>query len=171
MPTYSEMSQRLSAGLRERGEWAGIPMPLPGLGLVVEDRHPLAKEIAAMQSVVDAHDPPPPRTIACAAEDHGLRIVNHWRGRAPNGLEGVITIVRNDEARGRRMKFNGPGKYDHVATDARKAAKAAGIGLIVIGGEHGDGFSVQMPPELLLVLPELLRTMATDIDRQLRGES
>ena len=38
---------------------------------------------------------------------------------------------------------HGPGKYDDLCTQARNTAKAAGVVLIVFGGEKGDGFSVQ----------------------------
>ena len=38
----------------------------------------------------------------------------------------------------------GPGKYDDAATKAREETKARGVALIVIGGEHGHGFAVQM---------------------------
>jgi hypothetical protein len=37
----------------------------------------------------------------------------------------------------------GPGKYDDACTAAREATEAAGVILIVLGGQHGSGFSVQ----------------------------
>ena len=37
----------------------------------------------------------------------------------------------------------GPGKYDELCTAAREETKAVGVVLIVIDGEHGNGFSCQ----------------------------
>lgn len=65
------------------------------------------------------------------------------------------------------MRTNGPGKYDDIATRARTDAKAQGVLLVVIGGKDGSGFSAQLPPELLITIPEILRDMARQIDRQL----
>lgn len=57
----------------------------------------------------------------------------------------------------------GPGKYDDVCTQAREAAHAQGAALIIIGGQRGSGFSVQMPPHVLGLLPDMLETMAKQI--------
>lgn len=38
----------------------------------------------------------------------------------------------------------GPGKYDYLATYVRMKAMAEGVVVIVGGGLHGDGFSVQV---------------------------
>lgn len=65
------------------------------------------------------------------------------------------------------MKLNGPGKYDAIATQARTDAKAAGVILIVFGGEHGQGFSAQLTPEILITVPEILRDVARQIERQM----
>ena len=59
----------------------------------------------------------------------------------------------------------GPGKYDNLATLVRTRAKAEGVIVIVIGGSKGSGFSVQATFEVTAKLPELLRTMADDIER------
>jgi hypothetical protein len=58
----------------------------------------------------------------------------------------------------------GPGKYDAVCTVALEAAKAEGVLLIVLGGQFGSGFSVQASPEVLAVLPLLLRQAADEIE-------
>jgi len=59
----------------------------------------------------------------------------------------------------------GPGKYDNLATLVRTRAKAEGVIVIVIGGSKGGGFSVQATGEVTAKLPELLRIMADDIER------
>lgn len=64
----------------------------------------------------------------------------------------------------------GPGKYDDLCTEARKKAKAAGVLLIVLGGEKGSGFSMQAQAgsgagEMLIrMLPQLLRDVADQIE-------
>lgn len=40
--------------------------------------------------------------------------------------------------------MRGPGKYDAIATLARETARADGVVLIVMGGDQGDGSSVQV---------------------------
>jgi hypothetical protein len=62
----------------------------------------------------------------------------------------------------------GPGKYDAVATLARMNAGAEGVILIVVGGERGAGFSVQLAAELVPHVPELLRNLADEIERDVR---
>jgi hypothetical protein len=60
----------------------------------------------------------------------------------------------------------GPGKYDHLASQAREAADARAVLLMIIGGEQGGGFSFQSyDPELILTLPAILRNMADQIER------
>jgi hypothetical protein len=59
----------------------------------------------------------------------------------------------------------GPGKYDKVATDARTQTKAQGVILIVVGGEHGDGFSAQLTLDQTLMMPTILRRVADAIER------
>jgi hypothetical protein len=62
---------------------------------------------------------------------------------------------------------NGPGKYDDACTIARESTKAVACLLVVIEGEHGNGFSVQtLEPDLLPVIPALLRTMAAEIEKE-----
>jgi hypothetical protein len=61
----------------------------------------------------------------------------------------------------------GRGRYDAVCTLARRRAKAQGAVVIIFRGEHGDGFSVQGPPALMLGLSEILRQMASEIDASL----
>jgi hypothetical protein len=62
---------------------------------------------------------------------------------------------------------NGPGKYDSVLTEARARTNAAGAVLIIMGGNQGDGFAVQVAPDYLFKLPTMLRYMADQIDADL----
>lgn len=63
----------------------------------------------------------------------------------------------------------GPGKYDDLATQAREQAKAEGVIVIVLKGEHGSGFSCQANLEVTLALPRMLRMMADDIEKDLKS--
>jgi hypothetical protein len=66
--------------------------------------------------------------------------------------------------------MNGPGKYDDVCTQAREATEAteaASVVLIVFGGKHGHGFSVQSSTADLLLLPQILRSIADQIDNDM----
>jgi hypothetical protein len=58
----------------------------------------------------------------------------------------------------------GPGKYDDEVTWVRERTHAAGVVLIVVGGDRGAGFAVQATPEATLDLPAVLRSMADQID-------
>lgn len=66
------------------------------------------------------------------------------------------------------MKLNGPGKYDALATEARLKAQAQGVMLIVFGGNLGEGFAAQLPPHILIRVPEILRDVARQIEQQMR---
>jgi hypothetical protein len=57
----------------------------------------------------------------------------------------------------------GPGKYDDLCTHVRTTAGALGAIVIVVGGKHGDGFSIQAPIEVTIALPEFLEFMARSI--------
>jgi hypothetical protein len=63
----------------------------------------------------------------------------------------------------------GPGKYDHLATHVREQAKARGVILLVVDGEHGMGFSVQTDLEVLVELPGILRRLADKIESDIGG--
>jgi len=58
----------------------------------------------------------------------------------------------------------GPGKYDALCTEAREKAKAQGAVLMILEGEQGWGFSVQVTPIDLLLLPRVLRHIADKIE-------
>lgn len=57
----------------------------------------------------------------------------------------------------------GPGKYDDLCTMVREKAKAAGVLLIVLGGEKGPGFSCQADIKTTMELPDLLEYIAKQI--------
>lgn len=50
---HAFLRNRLAEVARERGEWAGIPMPLDGETLVVEPRYPYAQALMAMKAKGD----------------------------------------------------------------------------------------------------------------------
>lgn len=58
----------------------------------------------------------------------------------------------------------GPGKYDAEAAAAMKATNAAGVILIVIGGDKGPGFSVQATHQVMLSLPTMLKDVAGQLE-------
>jgi hypothetical protein len=63
----------------------------------------------------------------------------------------------------------GPGKYDDIATSVRNASEAEAVFVIILNGNKGSGFSVQMvnKPGLIEKLPEILRHIATTIEADL----
>jgi hypothetical protein len=70
------------------------------------------------------------------------------------------------------LKTNGPGKYDDACTVAREMTSAVACVLIVIEGDQGNGFSVQtLEPDLIPVLPALLREVARGIEAQNRANA
>lgn len=67
-----------------------------------------------------------------------------------------------------KLNLDNPGKYDALCTMVRKEADAEGAIIIVIGGNVGHGFSVQVAPAMLLTLPDLLEHVAGQIREQLK---
>jgi hypothetical protein len=61
------------------------------------------------------------------------------------------------------MNTEEPGKYDYLCTVASQCANAEGTILIIINGNHGNGFSVQATADIIGRLPELLETVANNI--------
>lgn len=65
------------------------------------------------------------------------------------------------------MKPNGPGKYDAACTAAREMTKAQVCLLLVLGGDMGNGFSVQTHDLAVVAkVPALLRDIADQIEQQ-----
>lgn len=58
---------------------------------------------------------------------------------------------------------HGKGKYDDECSFVRRMTGAQGTAVIIIDGAGGHGFSVQMPKEHLIKLPETLEEMAKQI--------
>jgi NAD(P)H-dependent flavin oxidoreductase YrpB (nitropropane dioxygenase family) len=58
----------------------------------------------------------------------------------------------------------GPGKYDDLCTKVREEAGALGVILIVVQGDKGGGFSCQLPLDVMLCVPEILRDIAQQIE-------
>lgn len=79
MPTYADTNRAINALLFARGdEIAGVPMPLPGMRLDVEDRHPARELIEKLQEAVDV-DKREPSLRACRDEDlFDYQEVNRW---------------------------------------------------------------------------------------------
>lgn len=55
----------------------------------------------------------------------------------------------------------GSGKYNDICTEVRD-----GVVLIVLNGERGNGMSAQLSDEASLFLPQVLRALASDIERK-----
>lgn len=99
MPTYGEIGKAISDLVTTRdGEWCGMPVALPGLGLVLEDRHPWKHRIEEVQRIIDSDRPPAPEPDADAL---GWHVVNSWHGRTPNGITGEVVVMRHDDGRRR----------------------------------------------------------------------
>jgi hypothetical protein len=69
----------------------------------------------------------------------------------------------------------GPGKYDRLATLVREQTGADVVALIVIGGNRGAGFSVQMltddldPRPKITALARTLRSMAEQLEHDAKA--
>jgi hypothetical protein len=65
----------------------------------------------------------------------------------------------------------GEGKYDWLCTYVREQAVAKGAVIMVFEGNKGNGFSIQVSsPDILLGLPGVLRTMANQIEEDLKTQ-
>ncbi len=58
----------------------------------------------------------------------------------------------------------GSGRYGELCTEIRQRTKAAGVILIVIAGEKGEGFECQLPAGIAPQMPRILREMADKIE-------
>lgn len=66
---------------------------------------------------------------------------------------------------------DGPGKYDDLATYCRQKTNAQATLVLVLGGDKGSGFSVQMVEcAEMAIVPELLRDMAAQIARDMAAQ-
>jgi hypothetical protein len=91
--SWRSVWKAINAMQTARGEWCGIPVPLPGLGLVMESRYPHHAELAELQRIIEENEPRPPRTITCRDGDLSWRIINTWDAHE---RDGQIVVIRND---------------------------------------------------------------------------
>lgn len=61
------------------------------------------------------------------------------------------------------------GAYDDLCSEVRAKACAKVCLLIIIGGNKGSGFSAQMPGFAAADVPDILRDVANQIERDKRG--
>lgn len=62
------------------------------------------------------------------------------------------------------MSPAGAGVYDDLCSGAREQSQAVGAMLIIFDGNRGNGFSCQLPIELLMTVPGILRRVADEIE-------
>lgn len=62
----------------------------------------------------------------------------------------------------------GTGKYDALCTGIRERTGADAVMLIIIGGNRGDGFSLQAADDVLGELPLVLRDAAAQLEIDVR---
>jgi len=63
----------------------------------------------------------------------------------------------------------GAGKYDEEATLVRLRTKAKGSIVFILEGIQGTGFSVQATAKDILILPEILRSLADQIEKDMNA--
>ncbi|MGE3278044.1 MAG: hypothetical protein AB7O67_23275 [Vicinamibacterales bacterium] len=85
MPTYAEISRRLSALYVQRSEWCGLPMPIPGLTLTLEPKNPF-RDICEQVEAAQAEPAP------AAESDDPVEVVNVWFSRT---LQRDVVIARD----------------------------------------------------------------------------
>jgi len=77
--------------------------------------------------------------------------------------EGALSSPNNQKIN----MLRGPGKYDDLATYCREKTHADGVILMIIGGEQGEGFSLQATPQVLFAAPRALRILADQLEADL----
>jgi hypothetical protein len=66
----------------------------------------------------------------------------------------------------------GPGRYDKEAAMVMESAKARGVMVIIYRGDRGNGFSMQSTdPRFIRTIPDILRSMADQIDQDIKNMS
>lgn len=71
-PTYDEVIQTINLAAAAAGEWSGCPMPVPGIPLRVEPRHPLAEKLNGFRLPGEEPEPTEPRG------DDEPEVINSW---------------------------------------------------------------------------------------------
>jgi len=64
----------------------------------------------------------------------------------------------------------GKGRYDEICEAVREETGAFGAILLIMDGDRGNGFSVQVPPEVLGRVPELLQHLADAIQEEVKAD-
>lgn len=94
----AEVFKTLNQVITERdGEWCGLPVPLPGLGLVLEDKHPRAEQIAELQRITDEDEVPVERERGDFGDGWG--VMNKWRATLKGGVTADVYVVRHVDGR------------------------------------------------------------------------
>ena len=66
----------------------------------------------------------------------------------------------------------GPGKYDDICTQVRKASGAQGVVLMIVDGTHGHGFSIQVATrDIQHEIAGMLRQAADQIEADVKNLS
>ena len=63
--------------------------------------------------------------------------------------------------------MTGGGRYEEETRRLRMEIEALGVIVIVAHGKKGDAFEIQMPPEIISLIPSVLREMADKIEADL----
>jgi hypothetical protein len=62
------------------------------------------------------------------------------------------------------------GKYDEEANELQRGLDADAVIVIVVGGERGNGVSLRADLQTMMQLPEVLRTIAGQIEADIAME-
>lgn len=65
--------------------------------------------------------------------------------------------------------MTGGGKYEREVKELRKKIHAAGVIVAVCRGDRGHGFEIQMPAELVHLVPKVLREMANTVEADMEN--
>jgi len=60
--------------------------------------------------------------------------------------------------------MTGGGRYEHEVSELRKKIQAHGVIVAVFHGDRGDGFEVQIPPQVAHLVPKVLREIADKME-------
>lgn len=107
--SWQEVSRKLNAWATSTGEWAGVPCPLPGLGLVVEDKNPYKARLAQLEPMLNP-------LAAADPEDLRYQEINTWHSAEKGGtvrvyrdvLTGKVGHVIDHDAPKRNLFIWGP---------------------------------------------------------------
>jgi hypothetical protein len=124
---FSALRNGLRRVAEDRGDWAGIPMPLEGQRLVIEPRYPMAAELSAMGGSKKKDEEPEPADV---------KIRNQWWS---DRLRAEIFIW--DE--GGKLQWGKIGRPHHIALDMQT------LGCMDAWGIEQESSAVQLLASLL----------------------